>query len=207
MDENAAEGGPGKFSDADERIFALLSLAEDQQTAVRAGIQGLAQERAAMATERVALVQQAEHMKRLTDKLTAALGQAIPQMAHAAGEAAGATFRGMLATVGQEAAGIAARAAKPELDKFKGAVDSAAAVQLEMKKAGKDFQRRWAWVTAFAIVGMILAAALVAYGAVWWQLRELGQLEARRDKLTAEVNGLQEQAEQAKRSNVRKPVK
>ena len=31
---------------ADERIFGLLALAEDQQTAVRAGVEGMALERA-----------------------------------------------------------------------------------------------------------------------------------------------------------------
>ena len=50
MDDKAPDARPDKFSAADERIFALLAIVEDQQTAVRAGLQGLAQERAALAT-------------------------------------------------------------------------------------------------------------------------------------------------------------
>ena len=206
MDEHPAGGRPGKLADADERIFALLSVVEDQGTAVRDGIQGLAQERAAMATERVALVQQAEQMKRLADKLVSAVSTAIPQMAHTAGEASRAALAEMLRLNGEAAAKAAAKAALPELAKFTAAVDSAAAVQIQLGAAVKDFRRKWTWVVAFAIAGMVMAAALVAYGAAWWQLRELGQLQVQRDQLRTEVNGLQEQAEQARRSSVKKPA-
>ena len=51
-----------------------------------------------------------------------------------------------------------------------------------------------------------MSAALVAYGAVWWQLRELGELKVQRDQLKTEVSVLQEQAGQAKRNNGRKPM-
>ena len=207
MDENAANDGSGKLSDADERIFALLSVVEEQQTAVRAGIQGLAQERAAMATERVALVQQAEQMKRISDKLTAALATAIPQMAQSAGEASKESFRQMLAASGKAVAESVARSAQPELDKFKTAVAEAGAVQLQLGKAVKDFRRDWTWIIAFAIASLVVSAGLVAYGATWSQRSELRELESQRDKLSAEVKELQEQAEQAKRNNVRKPGK
>ena len=204
MDEAAPNGN---FADADERIFALLAVVEDQQTAVRAGIQGMAQERAALATERVALVQQAEQMKRLTDKMLSAVGTAIPQMAQTAGEASRAALAEMLKVSGEAAARAAAKEAKPELAKFTAAVESAAAVQLQLGAAVKDFQRKWAWVVAFAIGATVAAAALASYGAVFWQRQELDKLIAARDKLTVEVNALQEQAEQARRNNGRKPGK
>ena len=206
MDEDAANDGPGEFSNADERIYALLAVVEDQQNAVRAGIQGLAQERAALATERVALVQQAEQLKRLTDKLVSAVGSAIPQMAHTAGEASRAAISEMLRLSGEAAAKAAAKAALPELAKFTAAVDSAAAVQIQLGAAVKDFRRKWTWVVAFAIAAMVLSAALVAYGAAWWQLRDLGQLQVQRDQLSAEVKTLQEQAEQARRNSVKRPA-
>ena len=208
--DDGASSGKAKFSHADERIFALLAIVEDQQTAVRAGLQGLTQERAALATERVALVQQAQKMERLSDKLSGLLVGAIPKMAQTAGEASRAAFLAMLRQTGEQAAGIAAKAAKPELDKFKAAVDSAAAMQLQLRAAVKDFQRQWAWVVAFAIGATVVAAALVSYGAVWWQLRELGQLQAQRNQLRSEVNALKvqaDQAEQGKRNNGHKPAK
>lgn len=201
------EGASPNFGGADERIFALLGVAEEQQTAVRAGIEGMALERGALATERVALVQQAEQMKRLTDKMLSAVGTAIPQMAQTAGEASRAALAEILKVSGEAAASAASKGVKPELAKFTAAAESAAAVQIQLGAAVKDFQRKWAWVAAFAIVGMVVSAALVAYGAVWWQLRELGELKVQRDQLKTEVSALQEQAEQAKRNNGRKPGK
>ena len=207
MDANTADGRPGKFSDADERIYALLSLVEDQQTAVRAGIEGSTLERGAMATARVALVEQAGRMKGLNDKLVSAVAAAIPLMAKTAGEASRAALAETLRLSGEAAAKAAADATLPELAKFTAAVESAAAVQIQLGAAVKDFQRKWAWFVASAIAGLVLAAALVTYEAVWWQLRELGQLEAQRDKLTTEINALQAQAEQGRRNNGRKPAK
>ena len=78
MDDGKPAEGASKL---DERIYALLAMVEDQQTAVRAGIEGMVQERAALAKERVALVQQAEKMERLSDKLSGLLLGAIPKVA------------------------------------------------------------------------------------------------------------------------------
>ena len=206
MDDKAPDARPGKFSAADERIFALLAIVEDQQTAVRAGLQGLAQERAALATERVALVQQAEKMERLSDKLSGLLVGAIPTLADRAGQAAGVcvtrALQGTVATA-IHAAGVAAQ---PTLDGFAQAVKSAAAVQLELKNAVEDFRRQWKWAVVFAILGMLLAAGLVTAGSDWLQTNEVAQLMAQKNKLTAEVNALQEQAE-ARRNNGRKAPK
>ena len=207
MDEQAADDGSRQLADADERIYALLAVAEEQQTAVRAGIQGMAQERAALATERVALVQQAEQMKRLTDKMLSAVGTAIPQTAQTAGEASRAALLEIIKVSGSAAASAAAAGVKPELAKFTAAAGAAAAVQIQLGAAVKDFQRRWARVAALAIAAMVVSAALVAYGAVWWQLRELGELKMQRDQLRIEVGALQEQADQTKRNNGRKPGK
>ena len=80
---------------------------------------------------------------------------------------------------------------------------SAAAVQLELKKAVEDFRRQWKWAVVFAILGMLLAAGLVMVGSVWLHMNEVTQLMAQKNKLTAEVNALQEQAE-ARRNNGRK---
>ena len=205
--DDGASSGKAKFSNTDERIFALLALVEDQQTAVRAGLQGLAHERAALATERVALVQQAEKMGLLSDKIASAILQAIPKLADSAGQAAGVcvtrALQGTVATA-IHAAGVAAQ---PTLDGFAQAVKSAAAVQHELKNAVEDFKRQWKWAVVFAVLGMLLAAVLVTAGSVWLQTKEVAQLMAQKNKLSAEVNALQEQADQARRNNGRKAPK
>ena len=200
------EGAPPNDG-ADKRIYALLAVAEEQQTAVRSGIEGMALERAAMATERVALVQQAERMERLSDKLSGQLLGAIPKVADSAGQAAAAAVSKVLQGTVVTAIGIAATAAQPTLESFREAVGSAGAVQLELRKAVKHFGREWAWVVAFAIASLIGTAVIVAYASVWSQRSELRELEAKRDKLQAEMSTLQEQVDQAKRNNGRKPGK
>ena len=207
MDDTASDARPEKFSAADERIFALLAIVEDQQTAVRAGLQGLAQERAALATERVALVQQAEKMGLLSDKIASAILQALPKLADSAGQAAGLCVTRALQSTVVTAVHAAGVAAQPTLDGFTEAVKSAAAVQLELKNAVEDFKRQWKWAVVFAILGMLLAAGLVTAGSVWLQTNEVAQLMAQKNKLSAEVNALQEQADQARRNNGRKAPK
>ena len=83
---------------------------------------------------------------------------------------------------------------------------SVATVQLELKNAVEDFKRQWKWAVVFAILGMLLAAGLVTAGSVWLQTNEVAQLMAQKNKLSAEVNALQEQAE-ARRTNGRKVPK
>ena len=205
--DDGASSGKAKFSHADERIFALLALVEDQQTAVRAGLQGLAQERAALATERVALVQQAEKMGQLSDKIASAILQAIPKLADSAGQAAGlCVTRALQGTVATaiHAAGVAAQ---PTLDGFAQAVRSANTVQVELKKAVRDFRREWLVVEVCLLATAIVVAALMAYLAISLQRHDLQQLAAQKNKLSAEVNALQEQAEQARRNNGRKAPK
>ena len=207
MDDDGMADSAGGTSKVDERIYALLSMVEDQQTAVRAGIQGLAQERAALATERVALLQQAERMERLADKLSGTILQAIPQVAKAASQAAGSAVKEELVGAAMTAIHAAGIAAQPTLNGVATAVESAAAVRLELKQAVKDFRREWKLSIALAIGGMIVAASLITGGSLWLETARIDHLLSQETKLTAEVAALQEQAEQARRSGGRRPAK
>lgn len=207
MDEDAAHPRPGPFSNADERIYALLAVVEDQQNAVHAGLQGMAQERAALATERVALIKQAERMERLSDKLSGSLLQAIPNVTESAGKAAATRVAQLLHGTVAVAVQTAAEAAQPTLDSIKEAVSSATAAQLELRRAVKDFRKQWLWVVAVLLGTVLIVSAVMGYLAVLWQREELAKAIAARDKLTVEMNALQEQVEQGKRNNGRKPGK
>ena len=83
----------------------------------------------------------------------------------------------------------------------------APALQIQLGAAVKDFQRKWAWVVAFAIASLIGSAVLVGYATVRSRRNELRQLEAQRDKLRDETRTLQEQVDQARRSSGRRPDK
>ena len=191
----------------DERIYALLAMVEDQQTAVRAALGGLALERAALATERVALMEKAERMERLADKLSGTIQQAIPEVAGAASRAAASAVNRALAEAATTAITAAGVAAQPTLDGVTNAVKSAAAVQLELKQAVKDFRREWKWAGILALMGMLGSAAAITVASIWLETDRIDSLLKQEAKLTGEVSALQEQAEQAKRNNGRKPGK
>lgn len=151
-------------------------------------------------------MQQAEKMERLADKLSGTILQAIPQVANAASQAAGSAVKEELAGTAMTAIHAAGIAAQPTLDGVKAAASTAAALQLELTKAVTDFRREWKRSIALAIVGMIVAAALITGGSLWLETARINHLLSQETKLTAEVAALQEQAEQAKRNNGRKPT-
>ena len=186
----------------DERIFALLSMVEDQEKAVRAALGGLALERAALGTERVALMDQAEKMERLADRLSGTIQQAIPGVAEAASQAADMAVKGALAGTAMTAIHAAGIAAQPTLDGVTAAVKSAAAVQLELKQAVLDFRKEWKWAGTLAIMGMLGAATLITLGSIWLEMEKVDRLLTQKTQLSAEVSALQEQAEQAKRNSI-----
>ncbi len=206
-DDPNAEGASERARKADERIYALVAIAEDQQTAVRAALGGLAQERAALATERVALVQQAERIERLADSLSGTIQQAIPEVTKAAGMAAAVSVHRALENTAATAIDAAGVAAKPTLDGLTNAVKSAATMQLELNQAVKDFRRKWRSSIATVLIVLIGAATLIMGGLVWLEMKPLTRLLDERAKLTAEVSVLQEQVDQARRARGRKPGK
>lgn len=146
-------------------------------------------------------------MELLADKLSGTIQQAIPGVAAAASKAATLAVNQALSETAMTAIHAAGIAAKPTLDGVTAAVKSAAAVQLELKQAVKDFRREWKLSVALAIMGLILAAGLIAGGSLWLEAMRIDSLLGQETKLTAEVKALQEQVEQAKRNNGRKPAK
>lgn len=191
----------------DERIFALLSMVEDQEKAVRAALGGLAQERSALATERVALMDQADKMERLAERLSGTIQQAIPGVAKAASQASKMAVKAALAGTAMTAIHAAGIAAQPTLDGVRAAASTAAALQLELRQAVKNFRREWKFSVALAVMGLILGAGLIAGASLWLEAVRIDSLLGQETNLKAEVRALQEQAEQAKRGTGRKPVK
>ena len=139
--------------------------------------------------------------------LSGLLVGAIPTLADRAGQAAGVSVTRALQGTVATAAHAAGVAAQPMLDGFTQAVCSANIVQLDLKKAVKDFRREWLLVVVCLLATAIVVAALMAYLAISLQRHDLQQqLATQKDKLTAEVSALQEQAE-ARRNNGRKAPK
>ena len=60
------------------------------------------------------------------------------------------------------------------------------------------------WATGLAVLGMMVAAALITMGSVWLETEKIAQLLEQKSKLTAEVSALQEQVEQGRRNGGRR---
>ena len=193
--------------DGSARIFGLIAVAEDQQAAVRAGLEGLAQERAGLAKDRVLLVQAAETMQKLTEELFKKVLQTLPQIQESSSKAATATVKAALAGVGADTMKAVADAAQPMLDRIADSVTSAGTAQQQLQRASSEFGRRWMTMIAIGVAALLSAVAIVSYAAVYLQRQELEELQVKRTKLTAELADVQGQVDQAKRNNGRKPAK
>lgn len=193
--------------DGSERIFGLIAVAEDQQAAVRAALEGLAQERAGLAKDRVLLVQSTEMIQKLTEEMFKKVLKTVPQIEESSSKAATAAVKAALAGVGAETTKMVADAAKPMLAQIADSVTTAGTVQQQLQQASSEFGRRWLTMIVIGFTFLLLLVAMASYAAVYIQKQEVEKLQVERTKLTAELANLQEQVDQAKRSGGRKPAK
>lgn len=192
---------------ADEQIYGLIAIAEDQQAAVQAAIEGLALERAALAKDRVTLLQGAERLHKSSEELIKSVLAAMPQIIEAVGTGARQAIQASLVDIGADATRAVTAAAQPTIDQVHQTVKAATTVQRQLGAAVQSFGRDWKRMVALAIVAGVAIAALFAGAAVWWQVREIEQLTAQRDALTAEIASLQGQSDQARRNGSKRPPK
>jgi hypothetical protein len=166
--------------DAQQQIFGLMSVAEEQQKAVQAAIDGLTAERAALAKERAALTQVAGEVRR-------AAAEAVPAMQRAAGEAVAASMRQSISGASDAAAKALGEAAKPVIDGLSGVVQAASDTEGSMRNAGAWFAWKWVAVAAGGLVGV----CLVAYASLAWQLHQVSSLRSEKAELAADVTQMQ----------------
>jgi hypothetical protein len=184
---------------SDDKIYGLIAVAQDQQAAVRAGLEGLAQERAALATERVALAEAAERMQKISDGLVKAVMESMPRLVTSSADGMRQGLNDALAGVGEETTQRVALAAQPAIDNVAEVVRATAAARQQLSVDLRDFRRRWLLILGGSVAGALLIAGVLSYGFIWWQVREIQQLQAYRDQLAGEISGLQGQAELRRR--------
>ena len=192
------------MSDAEERIFGLLALAQEQQAAVKAGLEGLAIEREALAKERGRLTAQLSVMTGLSRDLTVVIQQVGPQMSAAAAKAATVALEKALHGTAERATTAVTLAARPVVERFEEAISSTGVVSEKLRRAVADFTKRWTILAVAISASAILATGLICYFVVGWERDELDALSKERDKLKAEVGALPHQADAARRGG-RKP--
>jgi hypothetical protein len=188
---------PFSRDSSEERILALLTAAEHQQRLGQGLLGDLASERAGLAKLQQELREQLEQVAAVRDKMLSAVKVTAPYVAKAAAAAAKTAVREGLEGVSATATKAIAEAAKPTILSIDESSRAAVTQQLRIEDAQRRFARQWSWIVAVAVTAMIVAAALVAYGATWWQQREIAHLQQQREQLQAQVDELRGQVEPA----------
>jgi uncharacterized protein HemX len=127
-----------------------------------------------------------------------------PYIAKAAAAAVKSAVHEGFAGGAEKATRAAADAVKPTIQSIDESSRAAVTQQLRIEDAQRRFAKQWTWIVMVAVVAMIVAAAIVAYGAMWWEQREIAHLQQQRDQLQTQLEELRGQLEQARRESGRK---
>jgi hypothetical protein len=176
--------------DAQQQLFTLMALAEEQQKAVQTAIEGLADERAALAKERAAVARAAASVAGVADEVRKAAADAVPALKRAAGDAVGASVKQSLAGAADAAVQALGEAAKPVISKLSGVVQAASEAEGAMRRAGAWFAWKWVAVAGGGAVGV----CLLAYASLAWQLHQVNSLHDEKAELQEEIVQLQANA-------------
>ena len=165
MNEAAEEAG--EMSEG--RLYGLMEVAEEQQAAVQAALEGLAAKRAALRRERDALARQVQALEAGT---RAAVRAAVAES---------------LAGAATEGAAAVQAATRPLLDRVAGVTESAGQAQAALRRVVL-----WAsWRLLGWIIGtgaaMVVFGWLVSSGVLWWNTAAVAEVQMRRAQLKAEV--------------------
>ena len=172
-----------------------MAIAEEQQKAAQAAIEGLAADRAAVAKERAALAQAAAALiDTVADVRTAAAGT-VPAIREAASEAIAQSVKESMAGASDVAAQALQEALEPIITSLSGAERAAGQAESKLTNAVASFGWKWAGVAAGAAAGGIMAILLAGFLSVGWQRHQVEELKGERAALLDEVAQLQVQAE------------
>lgn len=160
-------------SAAEERLYGLMEIAERQQAAVQAALEGLAAERAGLQREREALARGVRGLQLGTQgAVRAAVGESLAEAA-------------------TEGAAAVRAATEPLLGRLAGVMERAG--QAEAALRGVVLWASWrllvwgvAVVAALALLGWLASAAVL-----WWDAGAIGAAQARKAQLEAEVAEMQ----------------
>ncbi len=142
-----------------QKLYALMSIVEQQQKMLDATLAKLEAERAALARER------------------SSMGQVITQSVKQ-------SMSGVADTVSQALQG----AIKPSVDTLKASVGLADNASNRLSASMSRVQSAWTWRILWMTIGVLLIVGLAAYGLVWWERSQVEDLKAYRQALQADIN-------------------
>ena len=155
------------------RLYGLLELAEQQQAAVKAALDGLAAERIALRREREALAKTAGDL---------ALGTRAAAEAGVQASLAGAATEGVAAVQA---------ATKPLLGRLADMTESAGQAEAALRSVvAWASWRLLGWVMA-AVAGLVLLGWLASAAVLWWDTGTIADAQLRKAQLQTQVAELQ----------------
>jgi hypothetical protein len=159
--------------EAEDRLYGLMEIAERQQVAVQAALDGLAAERAALKREREML---ARGVGALGDGMRMAVQSAITESLAAA------------ATQGVEAVQMATR---PLLGKLAGVTESTGRAEAALREVVLWASwRLLGWIVA-VVAALVLLGWLASSAVLWWDISAIGAAQVKKAQLQVDVAALQ----------------
>jgi hypothetical protein len=147
--------------DAQQQLFGLMTVAEEQQKAVNAAIDGLTAERAELAKERAAVAQAAASVAGVALEIRKAVADAV-----------GVSVKQSLAGASDTAAKALSEAAKPVINSLSNVVKAARDAEGSLKNASAWFAWKWVIVASCGL----LSVYLMSYASLEWQRNEANSL-------------------------------
>ena len=146
------------MSSAEDHLYGLMEIAEQQQAVVQRMLTGLAEERAALAQERQKLAEEASSLEeRVREAVNTAVTTALEQ-------------------VGKEGVATVREAAKPLLEDVAGLAGGMAVAEEALRRiVAWASWRLLGWIVALT-VGLMLFGWLSSTAVVWWDRTTVSQL-------------------------------
>ncbi|MHB1304791.1 MAG: hypothetical protein ACYCZB_15160 [Acidiphilium sp.] len=146
------------MSEAEERLYGLMEIAERQQAVVQRALNGLAEERAALAQERQKLAAEASGLEeRVREAISAAVTTALEQ-------------------VGKDGVETVRKATKPMLEDLAGLAGGMAVAEEALRRiVAWASWRLLGWIVALT-VGLMLFGWLSSTAVIWWDRTTVSQL-------------------------------
>lgn len=161
------------MSETEDRLYGLMEIAERQEAAVQAALDGLTTERAALQRERERLASQ-----------VAALDPGARAAVHSA-------VQESFAGAATEGAAAVQAATRPLLGRLEGMTEAARRAEHALR--GVVLWASWrllGWLVA-VVAGLMLLSWIANTGMLWWDTSAIGAAEARKAQLQAEIAAMQ----------------
>ena len=172
--------------DAQQQIFSLMGIAEDQQVEIYKLITSLAQQRDALAVQNGALQERVQDLQAQIEgvRISASAG---------AREAVERTMLG----VADKASEASRKAAEPLIARMTQATAKAMEATESLHESAANIGARMMLYTALGAAGLMVCAAAIGYGIGAWTESEVVELRQERSHLQASVANFESRAARA----------